>query len=377
MDGRVSMFISILFLASTVGALRSCVEVQNTLMACVMSSDVPLVPDSGPDLDVEKMCWHISVLLECVADAKSTCPNLPVLSDPDFARGVEMMETSHDTYCNVSAASTTTTTPEPTTSSSMLGDQAESSESCDPLNAMLACNDVMANVTPGDIKAMCGPGEEYLQCMTHIVDTCPSHVEALPFDLQLAINTTKTILERECPAVAENERCSEMIYNAKRGCADFLTDGNGDYCKSLLTYMECLDITLMECPDDDLKSVLASQYQHHCVQASPQRSQDGGNSECPDDIEASIMECTSHVNDMQNSDKATFCRKAKKYLRCMKDLIGRCENDSRLAMLPSVPLKQLRQQIKSVCDAKEDVRQLQPKPRTRNPLSLRSLPQFP
>ena len=52
----------------------------------------------------------------------------------------------------ISCAATTPSPPVLTTSTSMSNDQPGQ---CDPLSAMISCNDIMTGVTPGDVKAMC------------------------------------------------------------------------------------------------------------------------------------------------------------------------------------------------------------------------------
>ncbi|XP_076435598.1 uncharacterized protein LOC143275408 [Babylonia areolata] len=373
MERTVSVFISVVFVATIAGALRTCVDVQNTLMACIFSSDVAIMGERGDHQDIDELCWETSVLLECVEDARGTCPHLPILTDADFVYGVRSMETQRDIYCTTPES--TPPAQKQTTLGSMLSDQAES---CDPLAEMMRCNDVMADITPGDVQAMCSPGEEYLACLTNIVDHCPSYNEVLPFDLQQAIDATRDMLDRECPAVNEDGNCRELIDNAKRDCADFLTDGYGDYCGSLKTYIDCLDITLTTCPDSDLNSMLSSQYQHHCMQALPRNNQYDGRSKCPDDVETAMMECYSHVQGVDSSsDRATFCRKSKKFLRCMDELWQRCQNDSRFAVMSSGPADHVRQDIHTFCAVRDEPVRPQQRARPRHPLRKLRRPHFP
>ncbi|KAK7090963.1 uncharacterized protein [Littorina saxatilis] len=330
---------ALLFLLGHIAAaLRTCVDVQNTLIACVVSSDVDPMVMSGQE-DVDKLCWHVSVMLECVSEARDTCPNLPILADESFARAIRDMEQQRAGHCQSEE-----TTPVPstiTTSTSMSNDQPRP---CDPVAAMIRCNDFMTGVTPGDVKAMCTPGEAYLTCLTNIVHTCPEHSDLLPFDLQDAIGSTRSILKHECPATLAEKECQGKIEDAKRSCADYLSDGNGDYCRSLEVYVGCLHNTLSSCPDQELQESISNQYRHHCEKPI-------GSQKCPDDVQAAIMECSANIMGGPPGDPDAYCRLSEEYFNCLEDLMDACENDTRFSAFPMPPnIDQLRQQAHLMCN---------------------------
>lgn len=258
--------LQMLLVAHSGRGLRTCTDVQYTLLACLSSSDPGLYVIPGGE-NVTQLCWHAGRLLECVAEATDTCPHLPLLADPDFQRAMRDLRDRHDTYCHASPE-TSTHLPAPsadtdTDTDTMPSDQGQA---CDPVAALTACNEFMVGVQPGDVKAMCGSGADYLDCLKEVVDTCPEHSRVLNFDLEQAIHSTRHMLQYDCPPEqAAVFACAELTDAAQLACAYYLPDDvTTDYCQTLLVYLNCLTTALRDCPEPALQTIARDQYRHHC-----------------------------------------------------------------------------------------------------------------
>lgn len=319
-------------------------------MSCVVDVASSISPQPGME-EIPLLCSESGKMLECVRVAREACPTMELLADEAFAHAISVAWTEYDKYCEEAMSkdgpvncdvSPWSSMPECQTATSTTG--AGTSCNYNPIEALGHCNTYMAGVTPGDLEAMCGMGDVFLDCLTQILRDCPNHHDLLAFDLETGISTTRYMLATQCPKVTKN--CAEELERANQQCA-YVTasQGNGVYCRSLEEYTSCIENARAVCPRMVMTAdYITTNYEFHCGPSSV--SVTGG---CPDDLAAElVMRCYPELPDV--SDMKTYCSKTKAYVSCIDGVVGGCQNDSRatvIGLLNTVDF--MRQQIPETC----------------------------
>ncbi|KAK7474392.1 hypothetical protein BaRGS_00034346, partial [Batillaria attramentaria] len=250
-------------------------------------------------------------LLHCVTVARDLCPSMDLLADHAFSTAIDTARSQYNTYCTEDEMSNDnparcdvspwSDTPECQTANIVdhtTTDNDDASCNYNPVDAMVQCNSIMAGVDPGHLEGMCGHGEEFLRCMSDIVDDCPQHQGLLTFDLEAAIDTTRYMLDQQLLKVAL-----------------FVS-------RSLSKFMGCVDNTLTECPNKEVMAEMRNQFDHHCPL--------GGGATCPYDLRQAMQTCFRSKPAQDTRVVATYCRKSMDFLLCAEDLVDRCHADTRL-----------------------------------------------